>query len=310
MSSLATRLYQPCLAFYRKFLKPITIVHSFFYALGNASLTALEWAIGFRTNRSDPLSWRMALISGSHETATRDLFARIVRPGMTVIDVGAHIGYYTTQFSRLVGETGRVVAFEPHPRNYAILRRNVSRKGNVMLLQNAASDRDETVTLFDDMPDTGGPSLRRDDRRADQVKTLSSSKELAPRAVTAEVGSRFEVTAVRIDETVASLGIDRVDVVKMDIEGAEMGALLGMENILRDSAGVDIVFELYPAAMKPFDVEPLTPWSWLSERGFELHRIADDGQLEALPDAAAARRLIEQLERSGSEANLLARRRR
>ena len=113
---------------------------------------------------------------------------------------------------------------------------------------------------------------------------------------------------MRIDEALASLGVDDVDLVKMDIEGAEMGALLGMENILQKGTKLDIVLELYPAAMKPFDVEPLSVWQWLVDRGFHISRIADYDDLEPLPDEAAARKLIASLEQSGSEANLFARR--
>lgn len=309
MANLSMRLYGPCLGFYRRFVKPFSWAHALSYAVGNVLLNLVSSAIGFRTNTTDPLSWRLALISGSHESATRDVFARIVRRGMTVVDVGAHIGYYTTQFSDLVGSSGRVIAFEPHPYNFQLLQHNVSGKNNVTLLKNAASDREETVTLFDDMPDTGGPSLRRDDNRAEQVKNLSSSHELAPRAAPTPSASRFEIAAVRIDDALASLGVDAVNVVKMDIEGAEMGALLGMEGVLRASAAMDIVLELYPAAMKPFAVDPLGLWSWLTERGFEVSRITGAGDLEALSNEAAARDLIAALERSGSEANLLARRR-
>jgi FkbM family methyltransferase len=306
MANLAARLYTPWLRFYRRFLKRFRPVHNVAYFLGNGFLSLASRVIGFRTNEADPLSWRLALITGSHESASRTLFARIVRPGMTVVDIGAHIGYYTTQFSRLVGSSGRVIAFEPHPLNYEILKRNVARRHNVTLMKNAASDRAETVTLFDDMPDTGGPSLRRDDHRADQVKSLSSARELAPRAAGSQPRGRFEIAAVRVDDALTSLGVDNVDVVKMDIEGAEMGALLGMEGVLRTCAALHIVLELYPAAMKPFNVEPLGLWSWLIEQGFEVSRIADDGNLEALGDEASARELIDDLERAGSETNLLA----
>ena len=149
------------------------------------------------------------------------------------------------------------------------------------------------------------PSLRRDAGRSDQVHTLSSAKELAPRAV-ASAGGQFEIVAARIDEELAALGVDGVDIVKMDIEGAEMGALLGMDDILEEGGKLDIVFELYPAAMKPFEVEPLNVWQWLVNRGFRLSRIGVDGELQPLPDEAAAQQLIAELAKTGSEANLLA----
>ena len=308
MGSLTSRLYGPCLIFYRRFFKRFRLIHTMAYSLGNVVVGLVSRAIGFQTNRADPLYWRIALLTGSHESATRRLLPGLIRPGMTVVDVGAHIGYYTTRFSKLVGPSGRVIAFEPHPRNAEILERNVGARSNVTIRNNAASDRRETLTLFDDMPDTGGPSLRRDAGRADQVRSLSSARELAPRAVTSQAGAQYEVVAVRIDEELASLGITDVDFVKMDIEGAEMGALLGMEGILKKGGVLSIVFELYPAAMKPFDVEPLAPWQWLADRGFHISRIGEDGALAPLPDEAAARKLIAALEQSGSEANLLARR--
>ena len=102
MINLTSRLYDRCLVFYRRFFKRFRLVHTVAYSLGDVVVSLVSRVIGFQTNRADPLSWRVALITGSHESATRDLLPRIVRPGMTVVDVGAHIGYYTTQFSKLV----------------------------------------------------------------------------------------------------------------------------------------------------------------------------------------------------------------
>ncbi len=309
MANLASRLYPPCLRAYRRSLKRFGPIHAFCYALGNGLLSVVSPAIGFRTNSDDPLWWRLSLTTGSHEAATRQTFAKIVRPGMTVVDVGAHIGYYTTQFAQLVGASGRVIAFEPQPRNHDILRHNVSGKSNVTLLEKAASDRDGTVSLFDDTPDTGGASLRRDSDRMNLHRSFTSAEDLAPRAWKGSPGGEIPVAAVRIDETLASLGVHSVDIVKMDIEGAEMGALLGMEGVLANSARLDIVLELNPVALRPFGVEPARLCAWLTERGFRLSRIVDDGGLVELVDEAAALDLIAELDSAESHANLLASRR-
>ncbi len=308
MANLAGRIYGPCLRLYRGSVKRFGPLHAVCYGVGSGLVSLTSAIVGFRTNVDDPLYWRLALATGSHEPATRRLFAEIVRPGMTVVDIGAHIGYYTTQFSRLVGPSGRVIAFEPQPRNYEILQRNVSGRANVTLVQRAASDRQETVALFDDMPDTGGASLRRDADRTEQMRGLASPEDIAPRLNTAAAGGVDEVTTVRVDDTLAELDLRNVDVVKMDIEGAEMAALSGMEGVLRDSARLQIVLELNPPALRTFDVEPEDLCAWLGERSFALHRVADDGSLDPLPDADAVTRLIAELEQSGDVANLLARR--
>ena len=73
-----------------------------------------------------------------------------VKPGEVVIDIGANVGYYTLIAARLVGETGRVYAFEPDPTNFAILDKNVRLNGfrNVVLEQKAVSNEPGSIELF------------------------------------------------------------------------------------------------------------------------------------------------------------------
>ena len=86
MSTMTTRLYDLCLGFYRKFIKRFGWIHALAYALVDRFLRLISWFTGFATRSSDPLSWRLALMSGSHEAGTRTLFPRIIHPGMTVTD--------------------------------------------------------------------------------------------------------------------------------------------------------------------------------------------------------------------------------
>ena len=137
MTEVPPGMFNRALHVYRRALKPIRPLHAFCYRLGSGALGMVSRIVGFRTNPADPLWWRLALMTGSHERASRALFAEIVTPGMTVVDVGAHIGYYTTQFARLVGPEGRVIAFEPHPGNFELLAHNLARCRNVTLLNQA-----------------------------------------------------------------------------------------------------------------------------------------------------------------------------
>lgn len=139
---------------------------------------------------------------GTFERDKRALFEQHVRKGMTVFDVGANVGYYTLIASKLVGPTGKVIAFEPAPRNLAYLRQHVEMNGadNVQIIDAAVSDRAGTA--------------RFDDQESHQA-------HLAERG-------RIEVRTVAIDEQ----ALPAPDVVKMDIEGGELLAIPGMRATL------------------------------------------------------------------------------
>jgi len=81
-----------------------------------------------------------------HETA---LFKQLVKKGMVVVDLGAYIGYYTLIAAKIVGETGKVFAFEPEPHNYDLLVKNIEVNGykNVIPVQKAVSNKTGTTYL-------------------------------------------------------------------------------------------------------------------------------------------------------------------
>jgi FkbM family methyltransferase len=147
----------------------------------------------------------------------RDAHARDVflfdyepRPDDTVIDLGAGLGSEVCLFSRLVGARGRVVSIEAHPRTFAGLRRTIELNAltNVLPLECAVVGEPGRVLLGDDPVDHVLNGLTRD----------------AARAVV--------VTGRRLDEIVRSLGIERVDLLKMNIEGAELEVLESSRDVL------------------------------------------------------------------------------
>lgn len=94
--------------------------------------------------------WRFEILKRWNEYESVKLCRQLVKPGMTVIDIGAHIGYYTRLLSELVGKSGRVFAFEAHPDNYAVLKQNLSasRYSNVKIYNCAVSDRKGKMHLY------------------------------------------------------------------------------------------------------------------------------------------------------------------
>ena len=129
--------------------------------------------------------------------------------GNIVIDAGAHAGMFTMKAAKLVGDSGLVVAIEPEPSNLALLQRNIESHSltNVKVVSEAALNEKTTVKLY--------------------LQDLSGEHSLSRRS-----GDYIEVSADSLDNIVSKLGLDRVDFVKIDVEGAELETLKGAEKVL------------------------------------------------------------------------------
>src|SRR5260370_40123996 len=90
-----------------------------------------------------------SLVYGTWEPAATSAVVGTVQPGMTVIDIGAHIGYYTLLFAKCVGSAGQGFSFEPLPGNYALLQKNIglNNLGPVHALNEAVFSRAEEITI-------------------------------------------------------------------------------------------------------------------------------------------------------------------
>jgi FkbM family methyltransferase len=169
------------------------------------------------------------------------------RPGDTVFDLGAGIGAEALLFSRLVGDSGRVVSAEAHPRTFERLERLCAVNGltNVTPLQVAVADSDGTVTISD----------------SDQYLQNTMVE-----------GNGLDVPAKRIDTIASELGISKIDLLKMNIEGAERAALQGTGELLAATRHVCISCHDFLAdsggpeelRTKAFVIQ------FLTEHGFEL----------------------------------------
>ena len=152
-----------------------------------------------------------------------------VRPGDVALDLGAHIGYYTLSLARLVGPSGKGLAFEPAPSNFALLKRNVELNGyaNVELVNAAVSDRPGQLRLYRSADNAGDHRLH------------VASEDRA--SVEADVGTADDVFRGRRGG---------VDFVKMDVQGGEGAALEGMIDALARSPRVKILMEFWPSSRR------------------------------------------------------------
>ena len=181
---------------------------------------------GIRIRLINPLEHhqRMLLFGAPYEPEVTVFLREVLRPGMVFIDVGANLGYYTLLGAKRVGSRGQVHAFEPAPLQFQHLTLNVrtNQVANVVLNKCAVADHVGEIQFFvSDGWNQGTHSLGMVQRnmRARQVKCTS------------------------LDEYVSEASLDRVDVVKMDVEGAELLVCRGARRMLASLKPAVIVFE-------------------------------------------------------------------
>ncbi len=164
--------------------------------------------------------------------ATRHLQS-LLEPGDVAVDVGAHVGYFSLLASRLVGSTGRVVAFEPNPTNRAQLLRNIeiNAASNVSVAPFALADYNGTSILYLNPFNEGGGRLVPFERFPDGQ--LRWSREQASRLFRGQT-LEVQVQVRRLHELMHLFAEGRrIAAVKIDVEGGELAALRGMSEILR-----------------------------------------------------------------------------
>ncbi len=203
------------------------------------------------------------------EAPEQRLFEAHVAPGMTVVDIGANVGFYTEVFSGLVGAAGRVYAFEPDPFCSAVLRDRVRSfpVPNVRVETLAIGDANGTATFY---------SSGRD-RAESRTHPFDAS-------VPSET---FEVPVVTLDSWCEANQISRVDVVKIDVEGAEVRALQGMRRLIARSAPAGMFIEFSPTQLRGAGASAETFWELLAELGYVPHALDDGGRLTPIEDTRA-----------------------
>ena len=191
-----------------------------------------------------------ALRNDEVESLMARLFARVIGPGMTVIDIGAFVGWYTLLAARQVGPYGKVYAFEPDPRNYTLLSENLLRNKlheRVVVIPKAVSDDAGARTFFLHGGDQSRSSLIPSDSPAQKVT----------------------VETVVLDDFFGP--VMKPDVIKIDIEGGEILALNGMERILSCAdRNVKLFIECNPSSLRLAGNSSGALIAKLDELGFEI----------------------------------------
>lgn len=189
--------------------------------------------------------------TGTFEEHCLQHMRRLAKPGDTVLDVGANIGVHTLEAARIVGPAGKVIAIEAAPTHVEAIKENVALNGfgNVDVIEMAASDRQGMATL--------------------RLPTLSN---LGMYRLGGEGTAAFNVALGRLDDVVDQ----RIDFLKMDIEGSEYRALLGAARLISTHKPA-ILIELNDSALSDCGSSSAEVKEMLSALGYKGQIISRNG---------------------------------
>lgn len=194
------------------------------------------------------LATHRAYIVGTYEPENLAAIKQVCRSGMTAVDIGAHEGYLTLVMATLVGNTGRVIAFEPLPQNFERLSQTIALNDlhHIALYQMALSDGTNARAWF------------HANAQSSSMGKLIENGQIADTAL--------EINVSSLDQVAGTSKITSIDFVKIDVEGHDLEVLNGMREVIDRFA---------PSILIEFHSEELfeSGYAFLSDRGYQMQVI-------------------------------------
>ena len=227
------------------------MISSILYDLNHARIWHRElkvWGQRLRATSLDRLVFLALHRAGIMGVEEAHLLRKLTEKGMQVVDIGANIGLYTLLFAQLAGNAGRVFAFEPEPNLFSALCDNCATNAvlNVVPFQLAAGDSNGRANFQRSIFNSG-------DNRLGETKS-----DVKP----------IEVEVARLDDL---LPVRRVQFIKLDVQGHELAALAGMQEVIASSPDVQVFFEFCPGGLRAANTPPESLLNFFRERGFKLY---------------------------------------
>jgi len=240
------------------------------YLGDNRALTRTMWGHKMFVDTRDISLAPHILLDGYWEMWITKFFMDTVKEGMTVVEVGSNIGYYTLIAASRIGPQGKVYAFEANPQVFEILFRNIEINGFlgwVTLVNKAAMDKSGSLKFHRSKHHHAGGSI------------VPFSDEFLTE--TREESETIEVEAVSLDEYFADQET-KVDAMKIDAEGAEPFIFKGMRRLLSSNRDIKIIFEFTPTLYASQGLDPRAFLNDLMSQGFKVKHINPQSQLEEM----------------------------
>ena len=222
-----------------------------------------------------PANWRgiekLIYAFRAHYEPELAYLKQVLSPGSTFIDAGACYGVYALAGSTIVGRHGRVIAFEPASRAFRVLQHNLELNGvtNVRAYRAALTEKQGKAWLYRH-PNVGCDSLGRD-------RSFTDSGE--------------EVATESLDDVLRQFPAKSVDVMKLDVQGAEELLLCGALATLRAYHPV-VIFEVYPQGTIPLGLAPYGAWQLLQGLGYQFFVVENDETLTQVESPPINRNVV------------------
>ena len=190
-----------------------------------------------------------ALFKNKQDAFEIALLRKHIQQGDTILDIGANIGYYAKILSHITGPRGQVHCFEPDPDNFKHLTRACGQLKNVFLNQAAAGPRTETLKIY----------------KSKQLNV--DHRTYQPE----EYDEVLDVKALSVDDYVKQQQVQKVDFIKMDIQGFEMQAFNGMKETLQRYPALNMISEFWPYGLKKAGSSVSEYFQALQNEGFRCY---------------------------------------
>lgn len=204
------------------------------------------------------------IMDGFWETWLTQYLAKIIKPGNICLDIGANVGYFSVLMSALAGDNGKTVAVEPNPGIAKLLRLTAGVNGpGFEVAEIALADKEGRIRLRVPDDSFGDASI------INRVDRLIKPK------------SSFKVRTTTLDVMLRELNLSKVDVIKMDVEGAEPFVFDGMKETIANNNNLQIIVEY-----SPFLYDNPRAFTEYLFSEFTVRRIKDVEQIQDLDDSA------------------------
>ncbi len=199
----------------------------------------------------DPTDSLELFINPNYSYFEKEIFTKNVKKGDVVLDLGSHIGYYTLIAAKLVGREGKIFAFEPGQVEFNLLSKNIRINGyqNTVLINKAVSNETGKNKLF-----------LHGDRADNRIYNSHDNRKY------------IEIETVKLDDYFQNYN-GKIDFVKMNIQGSEGLALMGMHEILQKKSSLKIMTAFHPDLIKKSGINPIDCLNLLIGHGFKLYNI-------------------------------------
>jgi FkbM family methyltransferase len=203
-----------------------------------------------------------------YEIKERFLLTRLLKGGMVFMDIGANIGLYSIIASRIVGRKGQVYAFEPSRVCYERLKTNISaNKASNIIAEKLAVGADNIIIKLN-VPRNGYQAWASIGNPSTDV-----------------VSDSEEAECIQLDEYIRKNKIERVDLIKIDVEGWEKNVLIGADNLLKSEMAPDLIVEFTEENAKRNGTRCVDLLLQLSSYGYSMYRyIFEDNALQKVKE--------------------------